>query len=843
MAGILFQHMKKTISLLAALLTAVSLQALPGWKIHPTFDGTVTRLVDTPRFVYFTSRTQPYEAGSAYNGTEHLSLFRYDKEGEELMALSSDNVLMSANVARLDYSPEHGFMAVVDADGGVSLLYDDGESVGIAAYRYADTDRDKSVNSVWIDPADGQVTLCTAFGLVTIDPEKREIRDSRIFGAPVAGTGRAGDMQLLSMDGRLLAAPFRSRRQNLSEYEPVDAFDGISVGKLMNVDEGSCLVFEEGDAGVWILSHTDGAFRAQRLFSGPFVNAGRTCGGVALTLDSVIRLIRSDGTWEETERHADDCGLASGSYDMKEVWTAGMRRGLWSRRVNGSGEWTLTRDCIVPDAPAPFKATDMVWHPAYGLLVANHGYDPNFAIGDDGGPLLVSAYRDGRWTSLSPAYTAPGEPERLRNPNGLAVDPDNPDFLYFGSLMNGMVRIDTSDGTATVHMSRKGDPCRDLPGFVPLVEDQTGNISPLPGVGTTWTASCPFAGPRFDAYGNLWTSYADYDDQRPVKLHLICWEADARRRSVYPDRIVNPVMVKEEGVTPGNRGYVLPLLSASNRDLIVYTRRHWDGDLTVIDTNGTPSDPADDRIRTVSSFTDRDGAAFAVNDIRFIHEDPSTGELWVGHRAGVFRIDAAKLLAGDTRATRIKVARGDGTNLADYLLDGVPVNAMTEDSRGYKWFATGGAGVVCTSADGTEIYRELTSDSTPLPDDNVYGIGYMPESNSLMISTDRGLAEYQIGASTGGGKAPDVRVYPNPVRPDYLGYVTVDGLEENALVKIVDASGSLVRELGYAAGGEAKWDVTNLSGRRVATGVYYVVCTSGPDGSTVAKVGKVLVVN
>lgn len=94
MAGILFQHMKKTISLLAALLTAVSLQALPGWKIHPTFDGTVTRLVDTPRFVYFTSRTQPYEAGSAYNGTEHLSLFRYDKEGEELMALSSDNVLM-----------------------------------------------------------------------------------------------------------------------------------------------------------------------------------------------------------------------------------------------------------------------------------------------------------------------------------------------------------------------------------------------------------------------------------------------------------------------------------------------------------------------------------------------------------------------------------------------------------------------------------------------------------------------------------------------------------------------------------------------------------------------------
>lgn len=36
-------------------------------------------------------------------------------------------------------------------------------------------------------------------------------------------------------------------------------------------------------------------------------------------------------------------------------------------------------------------------------------------------------------------------------------------------------------------------------------------------------------------------------------------------------------------------------------------------------------------------------------------------------------------MAGDGKVTRIKVARNDGTNLADYLLNLVPVNHITSD--------------------------------------------------------------------------------------------------------------------------------------------------------------------
>lgn len=88
-----------------------------------------------------------------------------------------------------------------------------------------------------------------------------------------------------------------------------------------------------------------------------------------------------------------------------------------------------------------------------------------------------------------------------------------------------------------------------------------------------------------------------------------------------------------------------------------------------------------------------------------------------------------------------------------------------------------------------------------------------------------------------------VRAYPNPVRPDYFGYVTIDGLGEDALVKICDAAGNLVKELGPAQGGEVKWDITNHSNVRVKTGVYFVLASSGAGDTNLANVTKVMVVN
>ena len=114
----------------------------------------------------------------------------------------------------------------------------------------------------------------------------------------------------------------------------------------------------------------------------------------------------------------------------------------------------------------------------------------------------------------------------------------------------------------------------------------------------------------------------------------------------------------------------------------------------------------------------------------------------------------------------------------------------------------------------------------------------------MMISTDKGLAElYLSAASSDESGKNNVKSYPNPVRPDYYGYVTISGLADNALVKIVDAAGNLIKELGFAAVGETTWDVTNLNMKRVPTGVYYVLASGGPDQNAFSSVSKILVVN
>jgi flagellar hook assembly protein FlgD len=85
-----------------------------------------------------------------------------------------------------------------------------------------------------------------------------------------------------------------------------------------------------------------------------------------------------------------------------------------------------------------------------------------------------------------------------------------------------------------------------------------------------------------------------------------------------------------------------------------------------------------------------------------------------------------------------------------------------------------------------------------------------------------------------------IEVYPNPVRPDYGGYITFKGLMENTELRIVDANGSLVRVI-QSNGGTATWDAKNAQGGRVASGVYTAIGNT-QDGQAHGTV-KVLIMN
>ena len=86
----------------------------------------------------------------------------------------------------------------------------------------------------------------------------------------------------------------------------------------------------------------------------------------------------------------------------------------------------------------------------------------------------------------------------------------------------------------------------------------------------------------------------------------------------------------------------------------------------------------------------------------------------------------------------------------------------------------------------------------------------------------------------------NVYAYPNPVRPDWNGPITITGLTYNADVKIVTSNGVLVNE-GRSTGGSYTWDGNDQKGHRVASGVY-MVQTATADGKK-GTVCKIAIVN
>ena len=244
--------------------------------------------------------------------------------------------------------------------------------------------------------------------------------------------------------------------------------------------------------------------------------------------------------------------------------------------------------------------------------------------------------------------------------------------------------------------------------------------------------------------------------------------------------------------------------------------------------------------KTSSSTLDQDGNIFAWDRIVSFAEDLN-GKVWMGSTTGICVWNPENIFDTDSRVYRPKVPRNDGTNNADYLLDGVSVTCIAVDALNRKWIGTNANGVFLVSADGTEIIEQLNTSNSVLPTDQIFSICVKPNSNTIFIGTPNGVLEYETSSVTPAPSYDEVLVYPNPVRPEYTGFITIKGLMANSLVKISDASGNVITSL-QATGGTATWDGLNASGERVKSGVYYVLASENENETSSAIVAKFLVI-
>ncbi len=207
------------------------------------------------------------------------------------------------------------------------------------------------------------------------------------------------------------------------------------------------------------------------------------------------------------------------------------------------------------------------------------------------------------------------------------------------------------------------------------------------------------------------------------------------------------------------------------------------------------------------------------------------GIIWVGTAQGpVYYGNPSQILGGVGTQGVHPVRTGTDEPSHWYaLLGSENILSVAIDGADRKWFGTETGGVFLISENNVGEVSHFTVDNSPLFSNKVHDIAINDKTGEVFFATEYGIVAYRGDAVSSGEDFGNVYVFPNPVRPEYQGEITITGLIKDANVKITDVAGNLVYQT-RTLGGQAVWNGCNQKGRRVATGVYLVFCTND-DGS------------
>jgi len=316
-------------------------------------------------------------------------------------------------------------------------------------------------------------------------------------------------------------------------------------------------------------------------------------------------------------------------------------------------------------------------------------------------------------------------------------------------------------------------------------------------------------GIQFDSEGNLWVLNSQAKNVNLLEL---------TKEGKWNDHSKSSLQDKNGTGLSGLRSMFF-----DSRDLLWFVNTSW------LDPAVFCYDKSTDKLLKYSSFVNQDGTTYHPTYIYCICEDREQN-IWIGTNIGPFMINSNEVGQESVVFNQVKVPRNDGSNYADYLLNGVYINHIAIDGGNRKWFATNGAGVFLISADNLTQIANYNKNNSYLLSDDILSIAINPQSGEVFFLADNGLCSYRSDATEPSQEMTDdnVYAYPNPVTSDYNGLITVTGLSLNADVKITSSNGALIAE-GRSNGGMFTWDGCDKNGKRVASGVYMVI-TATSDG-------------
>lgn len=763
-----------------------------GWVMTPALFGQTPmgewRLFTPPGKAIDITASSTHVYAALENG-----LLEREIDGAEKYLWTAANNLSDIDLSTVHYDATSQTLFIGYANGNLDLIKNN-TVYNIPALLLANISGNKRYNT--FTSSDGFVYAATGVGVIKFDPAKQEVRDT-YFPFPtttaimdVAFKGDtifalSGDRVRYGNKNNIALADYTQ----WNDYTLIPTASGGSYHSLLN-KTGRLLLQFDSDT-----NFEDTLFIQEGSIFSPF-NALLDKEIKSVSLSGENLLISTEGTLYELDAGFNQVDIvfqySEGEYAYpnnavkpgEDYYIADNNNGLVKARNSFSHE-----KIRVP-GPSSNSYYRLTWEGGK-LAVAGGGLSGNQATYNTAGVYL---FEDEEWVGIN----LMNQPEMAVNTwdiLSVSVDPNNIDHVVFGT-QSGRGLFEVTDGQNIAAWFDE-------------------NNSPLE---LTTLGNNMYAVPEvfFDNSSNLWIAQSYSNLPLKVKTKDNAWyEFDLG--APMKSKAITDLAIDFNGIK---------WVAASGSGVVAFN------------DNGTIEDPSDDSFKRL---TMGEGLGnLPSNIVRSICVDYNN-DIWFGTEAGLAILYSAdnitEATAGQYDAQQILIQVDE---FVEILLGESVITKIVIDGGNRKWIGTEASGVFLLSPDGREEIYRFTAENSPLISNNILDIAIDQNTGEVFFATDKGLVSFRSDASEGDPEFNSVKVFPNPVRPDFTGPVTIQGLAYNSDVKVTDSGGNLVYQT-QSNGGTATWNGKTLQGERAKSGVY-LIWTADPSGKG-RKVGKVVFIN
>lgn len=773
--------MKKNllVLILCLLPSAFSVAQMYSWQSHLAY-GQSKHVEVTPTEIYV-------QAGGA--------LYSINRKTDQITTYSKQDGLNGSTIAQIGYSVANRCLMLMYDDGLIDFIYSDGSIVPMTDVAIKEMTSAKHANALVIDADTAFVAM--PFGLMTINMAKRQVGETYYIGPKgdevnVTGVTLTEDSMFVTDSKNLY---WIARKDNAMDY---------SNWNNMQLSESTSCV------GIGTCQDTAYMLVRRVLKCKAKENAGQD--SIRYALQKNVRgewkTIEDNQTFTRMIAHDNRLYIAQQGQGYWEITSSGLHYVATSDEVFDIAQSDCTWLAIGDKGVMRVKNDDsqlfFVDGPAenypYRLRIVNGNLimtPGGYVVVTTHHPGTVSVLHQDQWNNFSNKELEVLSGQYLVDICDGIIDPKDPTHFFAAGLGIGLLEFRDNQFYKRYYARNS---------FLDSIAS--------PATSYTWVDAL-----AFDSQNNLWMM--NISGKNNIKVLRPNGQAIAIQNSDID------VITRAQNLLIWNQNEQIKIISSSHQKV----------GLAVLDDRGTIDNSRDDRSVLRTQFVDQDNRNIQLDRICCIAQTKE-GAIWVGLTAGIIIIDNPSELFNSSACRKIKIPRNDGTNLADYLLETEQINAIAVDGANRKWIGTAASGLYLMSEDGLETIEHFTTDNSPLLSNTILSIAIEPTTGKVFIGTGKGLMSYQGDASAPFESYSSAYAYPNPVRPDYEGPITIAGLEDESIIHITDNAGNLVCET-RSNGGTAIWDGKTADGRRVATGVYNVFCNAGGDHAVV----KILVMH